>query len=75
MLTSLPYSMVRWSGLAAGWPGEIQVRLAADGSSELVPAEVDPELLAARAAGCRCSTHRGSNCTTGWNPDEHCCGT
>lgn len=23
-------------------------------------------------AGCRCSQHRACDCTTGWQPDEHC---
>ena len=26
-------------------------------------------------AGCRCHTHKGSGCNTGWNPDEFCCKT
>jgi hypothetical protein len=67
--TPCPVHKGRWSGCHSGWPGSVWRN--AQGET---PMEVDSRLQEWWDAGCRCSTHIGSGCTTGWNPDEHCCG-
>ena len=67
--TPCPVHKGKWSGCHFGWPGSTWQN--AKGS---VPADIDPMLQEWWDAGCRCATHRGSSCTTGWNPDENCCG-
>ena len=57
--TPCPVHKGKWSGCHFGWPNE---------------KPMDRTLREWWDAGCRCATHKGSNCTTGWNPDEHCCG-
>lgn len=68
--TPCPVHLGRWTGIHFGWPGDKWTSLA-DGSQ--TPMEVEPRLAEWREAGCRCNTHRGSNATTGWNPDANCC--
>lgn len=71
--TPCPVHNGRWSGCDTGWPGSSVVRVDFEtGASMEEPAEVDPRLQEWWDAGCRCATHRGSRCTTGWNPDEAC---
>lgn len=66
--TPCPVHQGHWTGCHSGWPGSEWV-----GVGRSWAMEVDPRLQEWWDAGCRCSTHRGSNCTTGWNPDAHCC--
>jgi hypothetical protein len=66
--TPCPIHQGRWSGCHFGWPGSVWRN--ADGD---MPMETDARLQEWWDAGCRCATHRGSSCTTGWNPDEFCC--
>ena len=68
--TPCPVHKGKWSGCHFGWPGSIWRHV---GGAE-TPMDVDPKLQELWDAGCRCATHKGSSCTTGWNPDEHCCG-
>jgi len=67
--TPCPVHQGSWSGCHSGWPGSVWVN--AEGET---PMDIEPRLQEWWDAGCRCATHRGSSCTTGWNPDEHCCG-
>lgn len=67
--TPCPVHKGTWSGCHSGWPGD-QWR---DVAGILTPVKVEPKLQEWWDAGCRCATHKGSSCTTGWNPDEHCC--
>lgn len=66
--TPCPVHQGKWSGCHVGWPG--QEWQSADGTA---PIDTEPKLQEWWDAGCRCATHTGSSCTTGWNPDEHCC--
>ena len=66
--TPCPVHKGVWSGCHIGWPGSVW--RGAGGVEE--PMEVSPVLQKAWDEGCRCATHRGSSCTTGWQPDEHC---
>lgn len=68
--TPCPVHKGTWSGCHSGWPGQEWRHI--DGT--VTPMDVEPRLQEWRDAGCRCSMHKGSSCTTGWNPDEHCCG-
>jgi hypothetical protein len=68
--TPCPVHQGRWSGCHFRWPGERWVNAAGDQG----PVDVDPRLQEWWDAGCRCATHKGSSCTTGWNPDRNCCG-
>ncbi len=61
--TPCPVHKGIWSGLHCGWPGQLW----SDGRS----VDVDEQLQAWHAAGCRCYLH-GCGCTTGWNSDTHC---
>jgi hypothetical protein len=66
--TPCPVHKGKWVGCHFGWPGATWVR--ADGTE--IAAEVDPRLQDWWDRGCRCATHNGSSCTTGWNPDDNC---
>lgn len=68
--TPCPVHKGRWQGCDFGWPGQMWYHV--DGSAP-TPVEVNPRLQEYWDAGCRCATHKGSACTTGWNPDEYCC--
>lgn len=65
--TPCPVHKGKWSGCHFGWPGSVWRNAAGE-----TPAAVEPALQRWWDRGCRCATHRGSSCTTGWNPDEHC---
>ena len=65
--TPCPVHNGKWSGCHFGWPGS------AWRNAKGEPMEIDHRLQEWWDAGCRCATHVGSSCTTGWNPDEHCC--
>jgi len=67
--TPCPVHKGKWSGCDFGWPFQEWV----DASGKRTPVEIDPRIQAWMDAGCRCAMHKGSHCTTGWNPDEHCC--
>jgi hypothetical protein len=67
--TPCPVHKGKWSGCDFGWPGSEWV----NAKGERTPVDVSPRLQEAVDAGCRCATHKGSGCTTGWNPDEFCC--
>lgn len=67
--TPCPVHKGTWQGCHFGWPGSQWRHV--DGT--VTPAAVDQTLQGWWDAGCRCATHKGSSCTTGWNPDEHCC--
>ena len=66
--TPCPVHKGKWSGCHFGWPGSVWRN--ATGES---PMDEDPRLREWWDAGCRCATHHGSGCTTGWNPDRYCC--
>lgn len=65
--TPCPVHQGRWSGMHWGWPGAL-----GHGEQGETPAKVEPHLQAWWDQGCRCAAHRGSSCTTGWNPDAAC---
>lgn len=67
--TKCPVHKGVWSGMHLGWPGTFA---AAYAEKDAVVAEVDPMLLVWYDEGCRCFQHRGSQATTGWQPDEAC---
>ena len=67
--TPCPVHKGKWSGCDFGWPGSEWV----NAKGERTPVDISPRLQEAVDAGCRCATHKGSGCTTGWNPDEFCC--
>lgn len=69
--TPCPVHKGVWSGCHFAWPGAKWVKTV-DGKRHEMPVEVEPMLQEWWDAGCRCATHQGSSCTTGWNPDEHC---
>lgn len=72
--TPCPVHQGKWSGCHFGWPGSVWVSIdAGTGEKTERPMEVEPHLQVWWDAGCRCATHKGSSCTTGWNPDENCC--
>lgn len=72
--TPCPVHLGKWSGCHWGWPGSTWVGIdAASGERTTRPMETEPRLQEWWDAGCRCATHKGSSCTTGWNPDENCC--
>ncbi len=66
--TPCPVHKGHWSGCHFGWPDSVW--RSAEGET---PMDVQPMLQEWYDAGCRCYQHAGSGCTTGWNPDEHCC--
>ena len=73
--TPCPVHEGHWSGCHFGWPGAENVGFMPSGFGAIIgspPREVEPMLQEWWDAGCRCATHKGSTCTTGWNPDEHC---
>lgn len=70
--TPCPVHKGVWSGCHWGWPGVVMLRIE-EGRRTEYPDKVEPLLQAWYDAGCRCFQHKGSSCTTGWNPDEHCC--
>jgi hypothetical protein len=72
--TPCPVHKGVWSGCHGFWPSAI-VTSARDGrvvERVIQPEEVDAQLQEWWDAGCRCATHKGSSCTTGWNPDAAC---
>lgn len=70
--TPCPVHKGHWSGCHFGWPGSTWVGVGDAGERIETPAEVNPQLQEWWDAGCRCATHKGSSCTTGWQPDEAC---
>lgn len=72
-MTPCPVHQGRWSGCHAGWPGSTWVGIDPETNKKGEwPMEVNERLQEWWDAGCRCATHRGSTCTTGWNPDAAC---
>lgn len=67
--TPCPVHEGRWSGIQFGWPGQEWEHVK---TRERRPVEVDPKLQELYDQGCRCWQHKGSQATTGWQPDEHC---
>jgi hypothetical protein len=65
--TPCPVHKGKWSGMHFGWPGSVWRTVEGD-----TPAEVPAQLQEWWDAGCRCGRHKGSSCTTGWQPDEAC---
>ena len=53
-----------WSGIHAGWPGEVWHHI--DGTSR--PGTVSKSCQEWYDAGCRCASE-GCGCTSGWQPD------
>ena len=73
--TPCPVHKGRRSGMTGPWPGRAVVRIETDGTVSTRVAtfdECDVTVQEWWSAGCRCATHRGSNCTTGWQPDIAC---
>ena len=68
-VTKCPVHRGLWSGMHLGWPGTFA---AAYAEKDSVVAEVDPILQVWYDEGCRCFQHKGSQATTGWQPDEAC---
>ena len=63
--TRCPVHKGIWSGCHYKWPGAKW-----SNGKPIETGQMEQEWY---DAGCRCFQHRGSNCTTGWNPDEYCC--
>ena len=73
--TPCPVHKGSWSGCHFGWPGDEAVSFKPTGFGAIIgspPREVSPHLQAWYDEGCRCFRHKGSSCTTGWQPDEFC---
>lgn len=66
--TPCPVHKGKWSGCHYGWPSDEWHM--ADGTVK--PMEISTGLQRWYDEGCRCFMHRGSSCTTGWQPDKNC---
>ncbi len=69
-VTECPVHKGVWSGIHKGWPGTEAGMYSAP--EEVADAEGQAFLEDWYADGCRCFQHRGSQATTGWQPDEAC---
>lgn len=69
-VTKCPVHKGVWSGIHMGWP---ETFAAAYAEKDAVAIIEDSEMLQGwYDEGCRCFQHRGSQATTGWQPDEAC---
>lgn len=61
--TPCPVHKGVWVGIHHGWPNTFWSGR---------PIEESPLMRKWYDAGCRCAYHKHCECTTGWQPDEHC---
>lgn len=69
--TKCPVHLGVWSGCHGPWP-TWESRSAKGVEKVYALEDCEPMLQGWYNAGCRCWSHRGSSCTTGWQPDPAC---
>ncbi len=69
-VTKCPVHKGVWSGIHMGWPETFAAAYGMEDAAVII--EDGPMLQGWYDEGCRCFQHRGSQATTGWQPDEAC---